>query len=314
MADEPEEKRAEAPTSEEILPGGRGPSERGSRYRVSSIVVRSIPTLLEALREELQRPELWVFRGQGDWEWALRPKRGRRGSPEEKFPLKPTAPPALAQTFAETLWWLQDRQVFDDWKAEAVALVPPSLPRPSSSVEWLAIGQHHGLHTRLLDWTRNPLVGAYFAVREPSREKDSALFALRGLPELELQCESDPWRARGIRLWHPPSLVERIGRQSGLFTLHQLGDRGGSLDLVSYAEGLWYDDGSETNPFFSLSNLALVKIRIESSARTVLRDELKLLGVDEFFAFPDLEGLCRAYQEGRFRRPTFGHLLLDKSK
>jgi len=113
--------------------------------------------------------------------------------------------------------------------------------------------------------------------------------------------EPDEKRAQGLT-------PENVPRER-----HQPGDRGGSLDLVSYAEGLWHEDGSDTNPFFSFTYLTLVKIRIESSARTALRDELRLLGVDEFFAFPDLEGLCRAYKEGRFRRPTFGHLLLGNS-
>lgn len=93
----------------------------------------------------------WLFRGQGDLRWPLVPKAGRAeylltDIIRDDNPLR-----------------FRDLGRFNEWKKRAFPFAPDI---PENDYEALAYAQHHGLATRLLDWTLNPLVATYFAVRE----------------------------------------------------------------------------------------------------------------------------------------------------
>jgi hypothetical protein len=170
--------------------------------------------------------------------------------------------------------------------------------------EWelLVTAQHHGLPTRLLDWTYSPLVAAHFAT-EGDGAVDRVVWRLDWqrvhrtfeLPELALLIEDverllgdrgapfTPWqlfdRPRDARpfacMIEPPSLDARIVAQSAVFTL--CSDRTRPFDEFLDAHGLLD---------------ALTHFVVPAGEVPRLRDQLDMVTMDERRLFPDLDGVA----------------------
>ena len=169
---------------------------------------------------------------------------------------------------------------------------------------WLSLAKHHGLPTRLLDWTYSPYVAMHFTTHDPRNfDEDGSIWCVdyRATNELlpkklrevagsedvnilttemlnrvatTLDEFDDLARHDFVVFFEPPSLDERIVNQFALFSL-------------------------PSSPHMSLERLLLQRetahrrIIIPAALKWEIRDKLDQANITERVLFPGLDGLSQ---------------------
>jgi hypothetical protein len=195
--------------------------------------------LHEIFAERYMNTSPYVFRGLCDVSYKLIPKVGRF----KRFSFK------------------LEREILYQFKRYAYPFLENKL---ENDWEWLATAQHHGLPTRLLDWSSNPLVATFFAC-EGDVKTDSAIYALNAYWIVDPSRMRSPFKISDIEIFQPANITKRIAAQGGHFTVHP-------------------------NPTEALDRRTIQKYVIPNELRKEFQVALYNYGIHRGTLFPDLDG------------------------
>jgi hypothetical protein len=221
-------------------------------------VIESVADYTNHLENWFDSPDFF-YRGQ-EYPWDLVPKLFRDCEPNEVLPTENT--------------------MFEEFTRSSL----PYLERPIENVwDMIAVAQHHGMPTRLLDWTTNPLAALWFAVsNKPVENKNGCVWVLpkKHARFVDFAADKSPFSMRPTKFFYPRHVARRISSQAGLFSCHQF-----------ILEG-------EEKPFFALNRNKFYKdhvriIQISAGHFEKIRSELDRSGVSEEGLYLGLDGLCR---------------------
>jgi len=211
-----------------------------------------------------------MYRGHADSNWLLVPSLLRVSTiPDE------TDSWESLQRHMLLSFWSQARSIMQE---------------PDNELERLAIAQHFGLPTSLLDWSLNPLVALYFAVSNFDDRCDAAIWELRD-EKSPLSWDGPPLAAVVGQVTMHSAIWsnERIAAQQGCFTSHGLPPgRAAFAPLVPKSPGLG-------------AGVSLTKLTVSGDAKADLRSDLAAVGITARTLFPGLDGLA-ASVKSRIRR------------
>ena len=177
---------------------------------------------------------LW-FRGQANKDWLVMP-----GVLREDF-IQTSYTNSFTQSKLTPIQRIveQERCLMDMFIREGHAFCSAEV----SPERWYMLAQHHGLPTRLLDWSNSPLVALWMAVERTADDSDGIIIAIEPTPleeknvrfwnqerlnklygfltkQTEFNLENEMYDHEAIIPISPPRFNTRLSQQRSHFTLH----------------------------------------------------------------------------------------------
>ncbi|MGF7040084.1 FRG domain-containing protein [Mucilaginibacter lappiensis] len=193
----------------------------------------------------------YLFRGHADANWQLLPKVGRSD---------------YAACFSQTM---TEQTILSAWKRYSQHHLTI---QPIDDWDWLTLAQHHGLATRLLDWTRNPLVALYFAIEYPIKETDACVYIMNWGNFTYLTEGRSPFDIDKSGIFFPKGLSARVINQRGVLTVSHQPNK--PLNEI-------------------LTKASFIKLVIKHTAIGTLRKVLELYSLNEYSIYHDLDALSK---------------------
>lgn len=256
---------------------------------IKEVRITSVEELIPLLSDQRYRPELkrnrcnYVYRGMPNIDYKMTTSLRRNCKALER-----TLEPAILKNFAKY-----------------AVIEEPSVA--NSVWRQMILGQHHGLPTRLLDWTHSALVALHFAVTEENlehmaehdcmvwrididelhsllpekyrrvmRENKAEVFSVDMLTQAAgslSEYDADMGREAMVVI-EPPSINQRIVNQYAFFSVIPL-------------------DMEDVEDFLDRHTEHTVKYVIDRDLRWRVRDMLDQLNMSERIVYPGLDGLSK---------------------
>lgn len=216
--------------------------------------IRHISELLK-IAEEIPSNDYvggWFYRGQSNNNWDIEPKAHRSPySDGDKFDFK-------------FKMWLKNSHNYPGMKY-------------SNEFEAMAIAQHHGFATKLLDWTSNILTAAFFACND-NFESDAKLIAYFPTQYIYLDEIISPVEITRVVAYQPKAVSSRLRSQSSYFTYHK------------------EESFKITNEHFKPGEFdTLREWVIPADCKVSILNTLDRLAINYRNLFPDLDGLSKDF-------------------